>query len=135
MKKFFLFEVFPISWVKNSLGNLPAHMGLSYLWNFGSFLGIVLGIQITTGFLVSINYVRDTSLAFQSLIFITRDRFFGFVLRWFHLNGASLFFFLVYLHIFRGLFISSFRLFSPWLTGTRILLLLIASAFLGYVLP
>lgn len=92
-------------------------------------------IQIISGFLLSINFVRDSSLAFFSVINICRDSFYGFVLRWLHLNGASLFFFIIYCHVFRGLFFSSFRLKQPWLRGTTILLLLIGTAFLGYVLP
>lgn len=126
---------FPLGWTKKRLIGLPAHFNLSYFWNFGSFLGIVLSIQLITGFMLSINFVGDRNIAFESIISLSRERFFGFCLRWLHLNGSSLFFFLLYCHFFRGLFYSSFRLFLPWITGTTILLLVIATAFLGYVLP
>ncbi len=135
MKKNKIFVSFPLNWVKNRLGNLPAHRSLSYFWNMGSFLGIILIWQIITGFFLSFNFVRDRSLSFESIILMTRENFFGFLLRWAHLNGASIFFLLVYLHIFRGLFFSSFRLTLPWLRGSTILILLIGTAFLGYVLP
>lgn len=135
MKKNFFFVSFPINWVKKSLGNLPAHHSLSYFWNFGSFLGIILIWQILTGLLLSFNYIRDSVGGFESIILTTRERFFGYALRWAHLNGGSLFFLVAYLHMFRGLFFLSFRLTLPWLRGTTILILLIATAFLGYVLP
>lgn len=92
-------------------------------------------IQIVSGFLLSINFISDSTIAFFSVINICRDRFFGFFLRWVHLNTASLFFLVIYCHIFRGLFFNSFRLKQPWLRGTTILLVLIGVAFLGYVLP
>ena len=127
--------IFPLNWIKSSIINLPTNKSISYFWNFGSFLGIVLIIQIISGLLLSINFVRESLLAFDSVIILTRDRFFGFLLRWIHLNCASLFFAVVYLHIFRGFFYMSFRLRLPWIRGTTILLLLIGTAFLGYVLP
>ena len=135
MKKNPFYVPFPLRWVKNRLGNLPAHGSLSYFWNFGSFLGMVLIWQIISGFLLSFNFVRDRDTGFESIILISRESFFGYLLRWAHLNGASFFFLLVYLHIFRGLFYGSFRLLLPWSRGTTILILLIGTAFLGYVLP
>ncbi len=135
MKRNFIFIRFPISWVKSSLINLPSHHNLSYFWNIGSFLGIILVIQLVSGFLLSINYTRDSSLAFESVIYIIRDSFFGYRIRWVHLNIGSIFFFLLFVHIFRGIFFCSFRIRLPWFTGTTILLLLIGTAFLGYVLP
>ena len=135
MKINIIITIFPINWIKSRILNLPTNKNISYFWNFGSFLGIILIIQIIRGFLLSINFVRDSFLAFDSIIFLTRDSFFGFLLRWIHLNCASLFFAVIYLHIFRGFFYISFRLKLPWIRGTTILLLLIGTAFLGYVLP
>ena len=135
MKTNIIINLFPLNWIKLRILNLPTNKNISYFWNFGSFLGIILIIQIIRGFLLSINFIRDSLLAFDSVIILTRDSFFGFLLRWIHLNCASLFFAIVYLHIFRGFFYLSFRLILPWISGTTILLLLIGTAFLGYVLP
>jgi len=101
MKKNYLTLSFPINWIKNRLGDLPRHLSLSYFWNFGSFLGIILSFQLVTGLLLSINFIRDGSIAFQSVIILSRDSFFGFILRWTHLNGGSLFFFNLFSYISR----------------------------------
>ncbi len=135
MKILIIIKTFPFNWIKQRIINLPTNINISYIWNFGSFLGIILVIQIVTGFLLSINYVRDSSIAFNSIIFIRRDSFFGFLLRWIHLNIGSLFFLILYSHLFRGIFFLSYRLTIAWIRGVTIILLLIATAFLGYVLP
>lgn len=102
--------MFPLSWVNSSILNLPTHQRLNYFWNFGSFLGIVLILQIISGLLLSINYIGSRELAFESVVIICQETFNGAILRWFHLNGASLFFLVVYLHISRGLLNFSFRI-------------------------
>ena len=135
MKIFFIFKTFPLNWIKHRIINLPTNIRISYLWNLGSFLGILLAFQTITGIFLSINFVRHSSIAFDSVILLTRERFFGFLLRWVHLNFSSLFFFIIYFHMFRGLFTLSFRLKSTWIRGTTILLLVIGIAFIGYILP
>lgn len=122
-----------ISLTKNSL--LPIPSSISYLWNFGSLLGLCLIIQIISGFFLTFHYANDTSLAFNRISHIIRDVNNGWIIRIIHANGASLFFFLIYTHIGRGIYYSSFKAIKAWLSGVLILFLLIATAFLGYVLP
>jgi ubiquinol-cytochrome c reductase cytochrome b subunit len=98
-------------------------------------LGIILTFQIITGILLSFNYVALRETSFFVSIIISRERFNGFLLRTIHLNFASAFFLFVYLHFTRGLYFFSFKLRLAWASGTSILLILIATAFLGYVLP
>lgn len=114
---------------------LPASLTLSYNWNFGRILGFVLFFQILSGLLLSVNYLSCSLLAFESVQSIMYSSWDGFFLRVFHFNGASLFFTFIYLHILKGLLNGSFRLFYVWVSGVTILLLLIITAFLGYVLP
>ena len=130
-----MFQAFPLSWINNSIFSLPTHIRLNYFWNFGSFLGIILVLQVITGLVLSINYIARRQLAFERINLICQETFNGAVVRWVHLNGASLFFLLIYLHVGRGMLNLSFRLIKPWLSGVTIMLLLIAAAFLGYVLP
>ena len=92
-------------------------------------------MQIITGFLLRFNYCRNRQFAFERVLIICQERFNGSLIRWTHLNGASLFFIIVYLHIARGLINYSFRLTKTWLRGVTILLILMITAFLGYVLP
>lgn len=114
---------------------LPIPSIISYLWNFGSLLGICLILQILTGFFLTFHYSNDISLAFFRVSHIIRDVNYGWLIRILHANGASLFFFLIYIHIGRGLYYSSFKAKIAWASGILILFLLIATAFLGYVLP
>lgn len=124
-----------IKLVNNSLIDFPAPSRLSYWWNFGSLLGLCLIIQILTGLFLSIHYNADIINAFNRVSHICRDVNYGWILRIIHANGASLFFICVYLHVGRGLYYGSFIYVETWRIGVIILLVLIATAFLGYVLP
>ena len=113
----------------------PTPIVLSYLWNFGSLAGIALAIQIVTGVGLAFWYIPSVDLAFNSVEFIMREVEGGWWLRYLHANGASLFFVVVYLHIARGMFYGSYT--QPrekvWYTGVVIFVLMILTAFLGYV--
>jgi ubiquinol-cytochrome c reductase cytochrome b subunit len=115
----------------------PQPANLSYLWNFGSLLALCLGIQIVTGVTLAMHYTPSVLEAFNSVEHIMRDVNNGWLVRYLHSNTASAFFFLVYLHIGRGLYYGSYK--SPrtltWAIGTVILIVMMATAFLGYVLP
>ena len=115
----------------------PQPANLSYLWNFGSLLALCLGIQIITGVTLAMHYTPSVAEAFNSVEHIMRDVNNGWLIRYLHANTASAFFFLVYLHIGRGLYYGSYK--SPrtltWAIGTVILIVMMATAFLGYVLP
>ena len=115
----------------------PAPRNLSYWWNFGSIAGICLLSQIITGIVLVMHYTPHTSLAFDSVEHIMRDVNYGWLLRYMHAVGASMFFIVVYIHIFRGLYYGSYK--APreilWWLGIVILLLMMATAFMGYVLP
>ncbi|MEQ9608518.1 MAG: cytochrome b/b6 [Kiloniellaceae bacterium] len=126
------------SFVDHSLGSsYPAPKNLSYMWNFGSLAGITLVIMIVTGILLAMQYTAHVDLAFDSVERIMRDVNSGWLLRYIHMNGASFFFIVVYIHIFRGLYYGSYK--APrellWMIGVVILLLMMATAFMGYVLP
>jgi ubiquinol-cytochrome c reductase cytochrome b subunit len=115
----------------------PQPSNLSYLWNFGSLLGFCLVIQIATGVTLAMHYNPSVAEAFNSVEHIMRDVNNGWLIRYLHSNTASAFFFLVYLHIGRGLYYGSYK--APrtltWIVGTIILIVMMATAFLGYVLP
>ena len=115
----------------------PQPSNLSYLWNFGSLLAFCLGIQIVTGVTLAMHYTPNVLEAFDSVEHIMRDVNNGWLIRYLHSNTASAFFFLVYLHIGRGLYYGSYK--APrtivWAIGTIIFILMIATGFLGYVLP
>nr|Q33798.1 RecName: Full=Cytochrome b; AltName: Full=Complex III subunit 3; AltName: Full=Complex III subunit III; AltName: Full=Cytochrome b-c1 complex subunit 3; AltName: Full=Ubiquinol-cytochrome-c reductase complex cytochrome b subunit [Aspergillus niger]BAA09690.1 apocytochrome b [Aspergillus niger] len=115
----------------------PQPANISYLWNFGSLLALCLGIQIVTGVTLAMHYTPSVLEAFNSVEHIMRDVNNGWLVRYLHANTASAFFFLVYLHIGRGLYYGSYK--SPrtltWAIGTVILIVMMATAFLGYVLP
>jgi quinol-cytochrome oxidoreductase complex cytochrome b subunit len=115
----------------------PAPRNLSYWWNFGSLAGIVLVLQIMTGVVLAMTYVAHADMAFDSVEHIMRDVNFGWLLRYGHANGASMFFIVVYIHLFRGLYYGSYK--APrellWMIGVVILMLMMATAFMGYVLP
>lgn len=133
-----LLKTHPILGLVNSyLVDSPQPANLSYMWNFGSLLGMVLGIQIITGVTLAMHYTPSVDLAFTSVEHIMRDVNYGWLLRYMHANGASFFFIFVYLHIGRGLYYGSYR--SPrtllWSIGVIILVVMIVTAFLGYVLP
>jgi len=123
--------------VNSYLIDSPQPSNLSYLWNFGSLLAFCLIIQIITGVTLAMHYNPSVLEAFNSVEHIMRDVNNGWLIRYLHSNTASAFFFLVYLHIGRGLYYGSYR--SPrtltWVIGTIILVVMMATAFLGYVLP
>ena len=124
-----------VSLVNNMLIDLPSPSNISYFWNFGVLLGLCLIIQILTGIFLAMHYCPDINLAFSSVAHITRDVNYGFVLRYMHANGASLFFLCVYLHIGRGIYYGSYTKIIVWNVGVLLFLLMIVTAFLGYVLP
>ncbi|MEM7701198.1 MAG: cytochrome b/b6 [Pseudomonadota bacterium] len=124
--------------VYNAVGaGYPVPRNLNYMWNFGVLSGFFLMVQIVTGVVLAMHYAADTSVAFGSVEHIMRNVNYGWMLRYAHANGASFFFIVIYLHIFRGLFYSSYK--APremiWLLGVVIFLLMMATAFMGYVLP
>nr|ANH79314.1 cytochrome b [Tubastraea coccinea] len=117
------------------LVDLSSPSNISYMWNFGSLLGLCLAMQIATGCFLSMHYCAEVGLAFASVGHIMRDVNYGFLLRSFHANGASLFFLCLYLHIGRGLYYGSYTKGPVWGVGVVIFLLTMATAFMGYVLP
>jgi ubiquinol-cytochrome c reductase cytochrome b/c1 subunit len=125
------------TFMQHELQDYPTPRNLSYWWNFGSLAGIVLVIMILTGIFLAMNYTPNADLAFGSVERIMRDVNYGWLLRYMHQNGASFFFIIVYIHIFRGLYYGSYK--APrellWMLGVVILLLMMATAFMGYVLP
>lgn len=119
----------------NALVDLPSPVNISIWWNFGSLLGLCLIIQILTGLFLAIHYTADINIAFNSVDHICRNVNYGWLLRTLHANGASFFFICIYLHVGRGIYYGSFIFTPTWLSGTIILFLVIATAFIGYVLP
>nr|AFX73453.1 apocytochrome b [Oscarella sp. violet] len=124
-----------LSMVNETLIDVPSPSNISYLWNFGSTLGICLIIQIVTGIFLAMHYCPETDLAFASVAHIMRDVNYGFVLKAIHANGASIFFLCAYMHIGRGLYYGSYSREMVWNIGIVIFLLMMATAFIGYVLP
>lgn len=124
-----------ISIINNSLLKLPTPANISYWWNFGSLLGIFLGIQIIRGFFLSIHYCPNTIIAFNRIIHIIQNVNYGWLIHNIHINGASIFFICIYSHIGRGLYFNSFKFHNTWIIGVTIFFISIATAFLGYVLP
>nr|AAC32991.1 cytochrome b [Trogon comptus] len=121
--------------VNNSLIDLPTPSNISAWWNFGSLLGICLLTQILTGLLLAAHYTADTTLAFSSVAHTCRNVQYGWLIRNLHANGASFFFICIYLHIGRGFYYGSYLFQETWNTGVVLLLTLMATAFVGYVLP
>ena len=118
-------------------GGYPVPRNLNYFWNFGVLSGAALMLQIVTGIVLAMHFAGNSALAFDSVEHIMRDVNSGWLMRYAHANGASMFFIVVYVHIFRGLFYASYK--PPrevvWLLGIVIFLLMMATAFMGYVLP
>nr|YP_009469729.1 cytochrome b [Sphodromantis lineola]AVE15584.1 cytochrome b [Sphodromantis lineola] len=119
----------------NALVDLPTPSNISSWWNFGSLLGLCLGIQIMTGLFLAMHYSAHIDLAFSSVAHICRDVNYGWLLRTLHANGASMFFICIYLHIGRGMYYGSYKFYYTWMVGVLILFLVMATAFMGYVLP
>nr|YP_009947905.1 cytochrome b [Aclees cribratus]QOH97073.1 cytochrome b [Aclees cribratus]QZI85928.1 cytochrome b [Aclees taiwanensis] len=124
-----------IKMLNSSLIYLPTPSNISSMWNFGSLLGLCLIIQILTGIFLAMHYCPNVELAFNSVAHICRDVNYGWLLRTLHANGASFFFICLYTHIGRGLYYSSYYLVETWMSGVTIFFLVMATAFLGYVLP
>jgi quinol-cytochrome oxidoreductase complex cytochrome b subunit len=125
------------TFMHHELHEYPTPRNLNYLWNFGSLAGIVLVIMIVTGIVLAMHYVPTVGGAFNSVEHIMRDVNYGWLIRFVHTTGASMFFAAVYIHIFRGLYYGSYK--APrellWILGVAILLLMMATAFFGYTLP
>nr|QRK27434.1 cytochrome b [Longpotamon exiguum] len=126
----------PLFKIANSaLIDMPLPSNISILWNFGSLLGLCLILQSITGIFLAMHYAPHIDLAFSSVAHICRDVNYGWLLRTTHANGASLFFLCLYTHVGRGMFYGSYMIFHTWMVGVLILLMVMATAFLGYVLP
>nr|YP_009019865.1 cytochrome b [Helicoverpa punctigera]AHJ91284.1 cytochrome b [Helicoverpa punctigera]AZL93717.1 cytochrome b [Helicoverpa punctigera]AZL93730.1 cytochrome b [Helicoverpa punctigera] len=121
--------------INNSLIDMPSPSNISSWWNFGSLLGLCLIIQILTGLFLTMYYTANIEMAFYSVNYICRNVNYGWLIRTLHANGASFFFICVYMHIGRGIYYESFNLKYTWMVGVIILFLLMATAFMGYVLP
>ena len=123
--------------VKAQVLDFPTPKNLNYWWTFGGILALMLGVQIVTGIVLAMHYTPHVDLAFDSVEHIMRDVNYGWLIRYMHANGASMFFLAVYIHMFRGLYYGSYK--APrevlWILGVLILLLMMATAFMGYVLP
>jgi ubiquinol-cytochrome c reductase cytochrome b subunit len=126
-----------LAFVDSHIVSYPTPVNLNYMWSFGSTAGICLVIQIITGIFLAMHYTPHVDLAFNSVEHIMRDVNNGWLIRYLHANGASMFFIVVYCHIFRGLYFGSYI--YPrgqlWASGVIIFLLMMATAFMGYVLP
>jgi len=126
------------SFIDDSVGsNYPSPRNLNYWWNFGSLAGVALVILIATGIFLAMNYTAHVDMAFDSVERIMRDVNYGWLIRYIHMNGGSMFFIAVYIHIFRGMYYGSYK--EPrellWIIGIMIFLAMMATAFVGYVLP
>nr|YP_089615.1 cytochrome b [Scolecomorphus vittatus]AAS13743.1 cytochrome b [Scolecomorphus vittatus] len=121
--------------INNSFIDLPSPSNLSSLWNYGSLLGVCLIVQIITGLFLAMHFTADTTAAFSSVVHICRDVNYGWLMRNIHANGASMFFICIYLHIGRGIYYGSYLFKETWNIGVILLLLVMATAFVGYVLP
>nr|AAQ83998.1 cytochrome b [Tupaia chinensis] len=121
--------------INHSFIDLPAPSNISSWWNFGSLLGVCLVLQIATGLFLAMHYTADTATAFSSVTHICRDVNYGWVIRYLHANGASMFFACLFLHVGRGLYYGSYMYLETWNIGVILLFATMATAFMGYVLP
>jgi len=127
-----------LSFIDDSVGSgYPTPKNLNYWWNFGSLAGLVLVIMIASGIVLAMHYTAHVDYAFNSIERIMRDVNYGWLIRYIHMNGGSMFFIVVYIHMFRGMYYGSYK--APrellWIIGVIILLAMMATAFMGYVLP
>ena len=126
-----------ITMIQKEYGVFPTPRNFNYFWNFGALAMVNLVIMIVTGIFLAMHYQPNAALAFDSVQHIMRDVNYGWLIRYVHQNGASMFFIVVYIHIFRGLYYGSYK--APrellWILGVVILILMMATAFMGYVLP
>nr|ACA81412.1 cytochrome b [Proechimys roberti] len=121
--------------INHSFIDLPAPSNISAWWNFGSLLGVCLILQIITGLFLAMHYTADTTTAFSSVAHICRDVNYGWLIRYAHANGASMFFIFLYFHIGRGIYYGSYTFMETWNIGVILLFAVMATAFMGYVLP
>ena len=126
-----------VTMIQKEYGSFPTPRNFNYFWNFGALAMINLMIMIATGIFLAMNYSPHTAMAFDSVERIMRDVHYGWLMRYVHMNGASMFFIVIYIHIWRGLYYGSYK--APrellWMLGVVIFLLMMATAFMGYVLP
>jgi len=125
------------TYLDHEYNQFPMPKNLNYWWNFGALAAVVLVVMIVTGIVLAMQYTAHVDMAFESVERIMRDVNYGWLLRYIHMNGASMFFIVVYIHLFRGLYYGSYK--APrellWMLGVLIVLLMMATAFMGYVLP
>nr|AWN09451.1 cytochrome b [Nannospalax nehringi] len=121
--------------INKSFIDLPTPASISTWWNFGSLLGVCLGLQIITGLFLAMHYTSDTLTAFSSVTHICRDVNYGWMIRYLHANGASMFFICLFLHVGRGIYYGSYHFKETWNMGIILLFAVMATAFMGYVLP
>nr|CCA94729.1 cytochrome B protein [Microtus obscurus] len=121
--------------INHSFIDLPAPSNISSWWNFGSLLGLCLITQILTGLFLAMHYTSDTATAFSSVAHICRDVNYGWLIRYMHANGASMFFICLFLHVGRGVYYGSYNMIETWNMGIVLLFAVMATAFMGYVLP
>src|ERR1700760_2691541 len=125
------------SYLEKEYGVFPTPKNFNYFWNFGAIATVMLVLMIVTGIVLAMYYTPDASMAFASVEHIMRDVNWGWMVRYLHMNGATFFFLAVYIHIFRGMYYGSYK--KPrellWILGVVIFLLMMATAFMGYVLP
>nr|ASM93066.1 cytochrome b [Rattus baluensis]ASM93079.1 cytochrome b [Rattus baluensis]ASM93183.1 cytochrome b [Rattus baluensis]ASM93196.1 cytochrome b [Rattus baluensis]ASM93209.1 cytochrome b [Rattus baluensis] len=121
--------------INHSFIDLPTPSNISSWWNFGSLLGVCLMIQIITGLFLAMHYTSDTLTAFSSVTHICRDVNYGWLIRYLHANGASMFFICLFLHVGRGMYYGSYTFLETWNIGVVLLFAVMATAFMGYVLP
>ncbi len=125
------------SYLDHEYNQFPMPKNLNYWWNFGALASVALVVMIVTGIMLAMQYTAHVDMAFESVERIMRDVNYGWLLRYIHMNGGSMFFIVVYIHIFRGLYYGSYK--TPrellWMLGVVIILLMMATAFMGYVLP
>ena len=126
-----------VAFVKDTALDFPTPKNLNYWWTFGGILAIMLVVQIVTGIVLVMHYTPQVDMAFGSVEHIMRDVNYGWLMRYLHMNGASMFFIAVYIHMFRGMYYGSYK--APrevlWMIGVIIYLVMMATAFMGYVLP
>lgn len=129
-------KCYPFKIFNNSIYDIAVPGNLNIWWNFGSILGLCLIIQLVTGIYLAMHYVADADTAFITVYFhIHRNLNWGWLWRFTHINGVSMFFVCIYIHIGRGLYYGSYKNAAVWYTGVILLFLLMGTAFLGYVLP
>nr|YP_009057590.1 cytochrome b [Gononemertes parasita]AGZ63890.1 cytochrome b [Gononemertes parasita] len=129
-------KVHPLLKLGNSaLVDYPTPLNLSSWWNFGSLLGFCLILQIVTGLFLAMHYIAHIDLAFFSVSHLVRDVNYGWFLRFLHANGGSFFFIFLYFHVGRGMYYGSYKAFYGWMVGVVLFIFVMATAFLGYVLP